>query len=62
MLIETEELLSNPQCLRVVVVNVKHKTSNLAKMNDAFVPQEVKETPLFKGCVALFMNGVQIRT
>lgn len=38
-LIETEEALSNLQCLRVViVVSMKHKTYNVAKMNDNFVP------------------------
>lgn len=40
-LIETEEALSDLQCLRLVIVvsmNLKHKTSSDAKMNNA-VPQ-----------------------
>lgn len=41
-LIETEEALSDLQCFRLVIVvsmNLKHKTSCDAKMNDAIVPQ-----------------------
>lgn len=59
-LIETEEVLSNLRCSRlVIVVSAKHQTSSDAKMNDAFVLQEVKEIQSYVW--PFFVNGVQIK-
>jgi len=60
-LIETEESLSNLQCLRPVIVvsmNLKHKISSDTEMNDAIVPQLVNENFASTECVAHFMNRV----
>jgi len=64
-LIETEESLSNLQCLRPVIVvsmnfqkKKKHKISSDTEMNDAIVPQLVNENFASTECVAHFMNRV----